>query len=122
MQEITVKTKGVWYGVMAYWTEVKDAACYIVRLYIGTKQERIDKNGRKLPDKITYQELACIEKDRNFKFHTFEGLGRINEIYNTSTHSWCSTNNSYYVSVEAENRTGEIIAKAEPISASIIFR
>ena len=121
MKEIKVRTRGVWYGTMAWWDEVQDAARYIVRLYIS-KTEVIKTNSNSTKEKETYQELACVEKDRNFKYHTFEGLGLIDKTYDAVYGGWYNTNKAYCVSVEAEDRAGEIIAKSQPTVAQIIWK
>ena len=107
-------------GIMAYWSEVKKAACYNVILYINEQAISKRINPR--------TELYC----------TFTGLAAIDGITkNTIVSAARSTVHSvviggggynsgptrsgldYYVKVEAENRDGNIIETSSKISCSV---
>lgn len=63
-------------GKMVWWTKIKDAGCYTLKLFVG-------KN-----------EIDIIEINRNKAYHTFTDL---------------IGNNVYKVTLEVENRDGQII-------------
>ena len=106
-------------GIMAYWSEVEEAAYYNVTLYINKQAISKRINPR--------TELYC----------TFNGLAAIDGITkNTITtaarstvHVVCSSGIShstpqhsgqdYYVDVVAEDRDGNIIEKSEKVKCTV---
>lgn len=107
-------------GIMAYWSEVEEAARYNVTLYINEQAISKRINPR--------TELYC----------TFNGLAAIDGITEgTISSAASSTKNSvviggrgynsgptrsgldYYVKVEAEDRDGNIIETSSKISCSV---
>ena len=100
-------------GIMAYWDEVPEAACYSVKLYI---------NGQMISKRIN---------ERTELYHTFTGLAAIDgstkgEIDKTIPKAVgrgysqpCYTGLEYYVKVEAENRLGEMIAQSPKTSCKV---
>lgn len=93
-------------GIMAYWDEVPEAACYNVKLYIN--------------DQVISKRI----NERTELYHTFTGLAAIDgltkgEIGKTIPRAVgggysnpSSSGLEYYVKVEAENRLGEMIAQS----------
>ena len=98
-------------GIMAYWTLVEDASHYNVKLYINNQLISTRVNER--------TELYC----------TFTGLAPIDGVTSSIIQSSARSLQhiagggysrgpqhsgfDYYVEVEAENRTGEIIVKTQ---------
>ena len=99
-------------GIMAYWDEVPEAACYNVKLYIN--------------DQVISKRI----NERTELYHTFTGLaaidgltkGEIDKTIPRPTLGGCSRHSSsnpsssgleYYVKVVAENRLGEMIAQSQ---------
>lgn len=79
-------------GCMIIWSTIEEAARYWITLSIGTKKKKYV--------------LCKVEKDRETKWHSFLGLPKsLENLWITR-----SENYSYYVSVEAENRQGQVIA------------
>lgn len=64
---------------------------------------------------IVYNEIACVEKDRQTLYHTFECLAlidRVNDYWAKGPNNSNDTDLEYYVSVVAEDRNGNIIAES----------
>ncbi len=100
-------------GIMAYWTEVENAAVYNVTLYINEQaiSTRINERTEKY---CTFTGLAAID---GVTVHTISSSARsiIGGRSGLPTHSGCD----YYVKVEAENRNGEIIDSSEKVKCSV---
>ncbi len=108
MNSIDAHCLGIPYGGMVWWKKIDEAARYLVYLYIAEKE--------------IYNEIACVEKDRQTLYHTFEGLAMINKVWDGYRCCWRNTDYAYYVSIAAEDRNGNIIAesqniKLDPLSA-----
>lgn len=111
-----IEVKSLLNGLMVYWEEVKEAARYYVHLVIGDKhKQEVYENGRMTTkyDKETFQEIGLIEVERNTKYYSFINLARIDKDIKNG--SWFDTGKNYYIYVEAENKSGEIIKKSESI-------
>ena len=93
---MNIEVKSLVSGLMAYWDEVPEATRYFVHLLIGYTSEE---------GKTTYQEIAVVEVPRNIKYHSFLNLA---EFRNDG-----APRSNYYIYVEAEDRTGNIIAKTD---------
>lgn len=105
MKEIKVQCQGIPYGGMVWWKKIDDAARYLIYLYIVEKEQ----------NSLIYNEIACVEKDRQTLYHTFEGLAKIDREVGYSSTDYYSkkyTNLAYYVSVAAEDRVGNIIGES----------
>ena len=88
--------RGLFEGLVVYWDAVEEAALYRVKLYINYT-----------PFQNDYHEIASIDVDRNIKYHSFKGLAGINSERGLDGSR--NTGYNYYVSVQAEDRTGRII-------------
>ena len=100
------EVKSLLNGLMVYWDEVEEAARYYVHLLIGYTPQT----------KTQYQEIAVIEVPRNIKYHSFTDLAKIDQEEAILSHYHASgkdTHKNYFIYVEAEDRTGKIIAKTE---------
>lgn len=118
-----VKVCGLLDGFMIWWTEVKNAAIYHVHLCIVDENRvEINDNGhlKKVPGKITTQEITVVDVDRQTKYHSFTGLAKIYTqcFYDHHYGGWkTETTGVYYiVFVEAEDREGKIIDCSDKIS------
>lgn len=109
MELIKFKCRGFPYGGMVWWKKIDDAARYLIYLYIVEKEQ----------NSLIYNEIACVEKDRQTLYHTFEGLAAINLEWNRNRGCWCNTGLDYYVSVVAEDRNGNIIAESEKVKLMV---
>ena len=92
-------------GFMVWWKKLGDAACYTLRLYVGKG--------------IIYNEIDVITKERQTAYHSFVNLPQTvtnhpvyGSVKNTGGIHYC-------VSLEAENRQGEIIAKSGKIKIEV---
>lgn len=113
---IQLNCKPLMNGIMAYWTEVRDAAAYNVTLYIN------------------YQAISKRVNERTELYCTFTGLAAVDGVtehtigaaaastvcfvgggYSIPQHS----GKDYYVKVEAENRNGEIIDSSDKIKCAV---
>ncbi len=109
MELMEIHCKGISYGGMVWWKKIEEAARYLVYLYIAEKEQST----------ITYNEISCVEKDRQTLYHTFEGLAQIDKEYDSYRVCWRGTNLDYYLSVVAEDRSGNIIAKSDKIKCTV---
>ena len=120
---MNISIKGFLNGLMVYWDGVQDASRYYVHLLIGDKHRKeVFENGRmvtKYGDE-TFQEIALVEVERNMKYYSFTNLAKIDQGEPGATGGYVSgrvsgvdTGKNYYIFVEAEDRSGEIIAKSE---------
>ena len=114
---------------MVYWDEVQDASRYYVHLLIRDKHRKeVFENGRmvtKYGDE-TFQEIALVEVERNMKYYSFTNLAQINQGEPGATGGYVGgrvsgvdTGKNYYIFVEAEDRSGEIIAKSEKMLGQV---
>lgn len=123
---MNVRVCGLVEGLMVYWDEVKDAAQYHVHLFIGDWNRRSEViNGTRQivnDEKQTMKEIAMVDVDRNFKYHSFMGLARIHVSFTWSMHGRVKneTGRNYYVMVEAEDRNGTIIDKSEKVTGVVL--
>lgn len=92
-------------GFMVWWKKFDDAACYTLRLYVGKG--------------IIYNEIDVITKERQTAYHSFLNLPQTD----TNHPVYGSVKNAsafhYYVSLEAENRQGEIVARSGKIKVEV---
>ena len=126
-------------GIMVWWDKQEIAARYNVWLFIGkTKkitvegQYNLEGNielckGKHIEQEVldSYQPLCIVEKDRHTFYHTFTGLadniniaygnGRFKLPYNNGSNKPIQTNFKYFVSVEAEDQSGNVIDKSEMV-------
>lgn len=109
MQMIDLKCYSILNGIMAWWSSVEDAARYIVTLYI---------NDAPISEKVV---------ERTEKYYSFTGLAAINGQTRggasgsalSAFHVQYSSRFDYYIKVQAENRTGEIIAESKKIKSTV---
>ncbi len=111
MNDIKTNIKSIKYGFMVWWKNIEGAACYNIKLYIGTDVEK-DKYGICL--KREYDEIAVVEKDRKTLYHSFVNLARVSSSYGRTT------NLNYYIKVEAEDREGNILAQSSTLKADVL--
>lgn len=122
--------KGLLNGLMAYWTEEKEAARYYVHLLIGKRKKENKIVAGKVTsvviEKIDYQELAMVEVERDLKYYSFTNLGKVDQDYpyermhpGLRAYNHIKTDEDYYIYVEAENKSGEIIAKSNTEKGSV---
>lgn len=106
-------------GIMAYWSEVEDAACYNVTLYIN-KQAISKRINPRTELYCTFNGLAAIDgitkntiiTAANSTVNVVRGSGY---GFSTPQHSgW-----DYYIEVEAEDRDGNIIEKSEKVRCTV---
>ena len=99
------EVKSLLNGLMVYWDEVEEAARYYVHLLIGYTPQTVTQ----------YQEIAVVEVPRNIKYHSFTNLAKIDRgdpIGSGINRSrGRATQKNYFIYVEAEDRTGKIVAK-----------
>lgn len=103
-------------GIMAYWDEVEDAVAYNITLYIN-KQAISKRINERTELYCTFTGLAAVDgvtretilKAAASTVHV-AGLG-----YSSPTHSGYD----YYVQVEAEDRSGNIIETSEKIKCAV---
>ncbi len=115
IKKIDVNVKSFPYGFMVWWDKCDEAAQYTVKLFIGQeKQVRRDTTKGVFKDNksIEYQILCEVEKDRNTFYHSFINLAAIDKEGGFSGHGAyvSSTGKEYFVQVEVEDRSGNIIA------------
>ena len=114
MNGLKLTCKPIFNGIMAYWEMVKDAAQYIVTLYIDDEPISVRTNPR--------TELYC----------SFTGLASLDVEYALTSDvrfQYASSlkltprgndlNTHYYVQVEAENRNDGIIAKSGKVMCRV---
>lgn len=123
--KIDLKVLGLPYGLMCYWNKIDNASQYIVKLFIGAEAS-LDE----------CQELSINFVDRHQAYYSFTNLGAIagdekkpiiprpNIVViggggSGSTKKTISGYN-YYILVEAENKSGDIIATSELTIGKII--
>lgn len=89
MKEIVLNIKSMPYGAMVWWQkrDEDEIAAYTVKLYIGNSASDCT-------------EICSVDKDRHTLYHTFSGLANL------------GISSYYYVAVEAENHSGETVAKS----------
>ena len=104
-------------GLMAFWEEIEEAAVYHVHLIIGDLNKR-QENGRILIDEEKVSEIALVDVQREFKYHSFTDLAAIQfgSFRGTTDRD---SGLSYYIVVEAEDRTGKIVAKSDRIKGIV---
>lgn len=102
-------------GLMAYWEEIKNAAVYHVHLLVGDRNKRMF-NKSFISDEEKFSELALIDVSRNLKYYSFTDLAPIHlnktAYYGTTDRG---SGREYYIFVEAEDRTGNIIASSDRV-------
>lgn len=103
-------------GIMAYWTEVKNAAAYNITLYIN--EQAISKRVNDRTEMYcTFTGLAAVD---GITRHTISAAAASIECvsgggYSSPQHS----GKDYYVKVEAENRNGKIIDSSDKIKCAV---
>ena len=111
----------IWF--MAWWNKLAAAVRYTVKLHIRTTKDGDYKNGKQLPPTTKTQEIAVVQKDRHTAYHTFTDLTKLpynreDKRYKANSYSYSyysyavETKSVYVVTVEAEDREGNIIAKS----------
>ena len=109
--------EGIINGLMVYWKEVPNAASYRVRLFVG-ENVAIDLGNNSSRNEVQYTEIAVIDVPRNIRYHTFKDLAWIEskaDPHGTFPGASKATGKWYCISVEAEDRAGEIIEKTDKI-------
>lgn len=109
-------------GIMAYWSEVEEAASYNVTLYINNQaiSKKINPrtelyctfNGLAAIDNLTESATDRIVKSVRSTVNVVRSSGY---GYSTPQHS----GQDYYVDVEAEDRDGNIIEKSEKVKCTV---
>lgn len=116
MGKVNLICKPILNGIMSYWDGIDVAARYIITLYIND------------------QDISTRINERTEKYCTFTGLAAIDGItrgttarlstayqhcvgvaYSAPAHSGLD----YYVHVQAEDRTGNIIAESDKVKCSV---
>ena len=100
-------------GIMAYWSEVENAASYNVTLYIN-KQAISKRINPRTELYCTFNGLAAIDGTTKNTI--------ISAIMAFSVNSYPSSQHSgqdYYVDVVAEDRDGNIIEKSEKVKCTV---
>ena len=103
-------------GIMAYWTEVENAAAYNVSLYIN--EQRISK---RIIDRTemycTFTGLAAID---GVTRHTISAAAASTvHVVGGGRYAPTHSGMDYYVQVEAEDRNGNIIETSEKIKCAV---
>ena len=116
MNYIDLTCKPILNGIMVYWDGVETAARYIITLYINDN------------------DISTRINERTEKYCAFTGLAAIDGVTSSSTaklRNACQTvvgggsyvprhsGLDYYVCVQAEDRTGNIIAKSNKVKCSV---
>ena len=118
-------------GIMAYWSEVEDAVCYNITLYINEQaiSKRINPrtelyctfNGLAAIDGYTQSVINSarndIAKAVRSTVHVVGASGGIS-YYSTPQHQ--HSGKDYYVDVVAEDRDGNIIEKSEKVRCAVM--
>ena len=100
-------------GIMAYWDEVPEAACYNVKLYINDQMisKRINERTELY---CTFTSLAAIDGE------TYSKIERAaDSVTGSFSYSQSHSGLDYYVKVEAEDRMGEIIAVTDKVKCAV---
>lgn len=115
-------------GFMVWWEENKEAARYIVNLFI-CKKKNVSLNTEKgiLKDKKIeiYKKLCEIEKDRRTFYHSFMDLAVIDHYYTASTGTGIAcrcvhnTGLTYCVEVVAEDRDGKVLSVGDKVYCNV---
>ena len=115
-------------GLMAYWSEVEDAVCYNITLYINEQaiSQRVNQrtelyctfNGLAAIDGITKNTITTAANTITTAVRsTVHVVGSSAGIsYSTPKHS----GQDYYVDVVAEDRDGNIIEKSEKVKCTVM--
>ena len=109
-------------GIMAYWDEVENTASYTISLYINDQviSRRINDRNEMY---VTFNGLAAVDGVTKGAFSSLAGTvasaGRhvVGASYSRPqpTHSGMD----YYVQVEAEDRSGNIIETSEKVKCAV---
>ena len=115
-------------GIMAYWSDVEDAVCYNITLYIN--EQAISKRINPRTELYcTFKGLAaidgCTQSVIDSARHdiakavrsTVHVVGASSCGYSTPQHQ--HSGKDYYVDVVAENRDGNIIEKSEKVKCAV---
>ena len=114
-------------GIMAYWSEVEDAVCYNITLYINEQaiSQRVNPrtelyctfNGLAAIDGTTTNTITTAANTITTEVRsTVRFVGSSAGIsYSTPEHS----GQDYYVDVVAEDRDGNIIEKSEKVKCAV---
>lgn len=115
MKSINLTCKPIFNGIMAYWEPVKDAARYIVQLYINNEiiSERVNERAERY---VAFSGLASLDCGWTLEAHNVGFLGGQSYLDGLSLKSEPNNSNEhYYIKVNAENRSGDIIAESEKV-------
>ena len=122
-----VKVYSMPYGLMVIWDKVDEAMRYFVHLKVtyfgangGTDHSR---------DIKTINDIKIIEVERNQLFYSFDKLAYLsNTSYHENRYGGVSSSwtdyyecKNYFVSVEAENKEGNIVDKSDDIIGLIEY-
>lgn len=105
-------------GIMAYWDEVENAASYTISLYINDQviSRRINDRNEMY---VTFNGLVAVDGMTKGAFSSLEETvaAVAGESYSCPqpTHSGMD----YYVQVEAEDRSGNIIETSEKVKCTV---
>ena len=123
--KLNLKVLGLPYGLMCCWNKIDNASQYIVKLYIGTSGSKED-----------CQEISMNFVDRHQAYYAFTNLGAIAGDEKkprmphpsvvvigggSSSPKKATSGYNYYILVEAENKSGDIIATSELTMGKIIL-
>ncbi len=102
-------------GIMAYWSEVPEAAYYNVMLYINDQMisKRINERTELY---CTFTGLAAID---NVTPSELKRVGVIAAHAGSFRYDSTHSGKDYYVQVEAEDRMGEIIAVTDKVKCAV---
>ena len=108
--------KPVLNGIMAYWEKVDEAASYTISLYINEQVISTRSNDRN-EMYTTFNGLAAIDGTTKGLFSSLQGtvasVGRHIVGASYSRPQPIHSGMDYYVQVQAENRSGEVIASSD---------
>ena len=117
-------------GIMAYWSEVKNAVSYNITLYIN-KQAISQRVNPRTELYCTFKGLAAIDgytqsvinsarhDIANAVRSTVHYVGSSGGISYSTTPQHQHSGKDYYVDVEAEDRDGNIIEKSEKVKCAV---
>lgn len=91
---MNLNVRKTFYGLMLYWNKVENAAVYHVHLSINNGYGAV----------ISLQEIASVDVPRNIMYYSFSNLGDLH----------------YFISVEAEDRNGNIIEISDFIESTVL--
>ena len=116
MISIKLTCKPIFNGIMAYWDKKKDAAQYIITLYIDKRAISVRTNPR-TELYCSFTGLASLDGGYALSSNNDNWLQHANRLTLVQLNDNLDTH--YYVQVQAENRNGEIIAQSEKVMCKV---